>query len=163
MVRGQCNSCGAEAGALDWRCRCCAGSVDLVELPPFDAAAIAVGDFSLWRYAALLPVERRFSLGEGGTPLAPAQIEGTRFHAKLEYLNPTGSFKDRGTAVMLNHLAAHGADHVIDNSSGNAGASLAAYAGAAGLPATVYVPAATAVASKKAPDPRLWRPHSRVA
>ena len=71
------------------------------------------------------------------------------FHAKLEYLNPSGSFKDRGTAVMLNHLAAHGATDVIDNSSGNAGASLAAYAGAAGLPATVYVPAATAVASKK--------------
>ena len=52
---------------------------------------------------------RRFSLGEGLTPLAPALIDGIRFYAKLEYLNPSGSFKDRGTAVMLNHLAAHGA------------------------------------------------------
>ena len=149
MASARCNSCGSIADALDWRCRSCAGSLDLVDLPPFDAAAIVEGDFSLWRYAAMLPVERRFSLGEGMTPLAPARIDGIPFHAKLEYLNPSGSFKDRGTAAMLNHLAAHGAGHVIDNSSGNAGASLAAYAGAAGLSATVYVPAATAMASKK--------------
>ncbi len=149
MASALCNSCGAEADALAWRCRACGGSLDLIDLPPFEATAIVESDFSLWRYAAMLPVERRFSLGEGMTPLAPARIDSLRFAAKLEYLNPSGSFKDRGTAVMLNHLAAHGAADVIDNSSGNAGASLAAYAGAAGLPATVYVPAATAVASKK--------------
>ena len=149
MTKARCNGCGSVATALDWRCRACGGSLDLVELPPFDPAAIVAGDFSLWRYAAMLPAARRFSLGEGLTPLAPARIGGMRFHAKLEYLNPSGSFKDRGFAVMLNHLAAHGAADVIDNSSGNAGASLAAYAGAAGLSATVYVPAATAVASKK--------------
>ncbi len=149
MTSAQCNSCGSIADALAWRCRSCEGSLDLVDLPPFEAAAIDKSDFSLWRYAAMLPVERRFSLGEGMTPLAPARIDGIRFQAKLEYLNPSGSFKDRGTAVMLNHLAANGAADVIDNSSGNAGASLAAYAGAAGLAATVYVPAATAVASKK--------------
>lgn len=149
MASALCNSCRRRADALAWRCRSCGGSLDLIDLPPFDAAAIIEDDFSLWRYAAMLLVARRFSLGEGLTPLAPALIDGIRFHAKLEYLNPSGSFKDRGTAVMLNHLSAHGAGHVIDNSSGNAGASLAAYAGAAGLPATVYVPAATAVASKK--------------
>ncbi len=149
MTSARCNACGSIAAALDWRCRSCEGSLDLVDLPPFDPAAINARDFSLWRYAAMLPVARRFSLGEGMTPLAPALIDGIPFHAKLEYLNPSGSFKDRGFAVMLNHLAALGAADVIDNSSGNAGASLAAYAGAAGLAATVYVPAATAVASKK--------------
>ncbi|MYD10432.1 MAG: pyridoxal-phosphate dependent enzyme [Chloroflexi bacterium] len=149
MASAQCNLCGSIADALAWRCRACAGSLDLIDLPPFDEAAIIANDFSLWRYAAMLPAPRRFSLGEGLTPLAPARIDGIDFHAKLEYLNPSGSFKDRGTAVMLNHLAANGAADAIDNSSGNAGASLAAYAGAAGLPATVYVPAATAVASKK--------------
>ena len=133
MARAKCNACGAIADALAWRCRACEGSLDLIELPPFDETAIIASDFSLWRYAAMLPVARRFSLGEGLTPLAPARIDGMPFHAKLEYLNPTGSFKDRGTAVMLNHLAAHGAADMIDNSSGNAGASLAAYAGAAGL------------------------------
>lgn len=149
MASARCNTCGSIADALAWRCRLCDGSLDLVDLPPFEAAAINAGDFSLWRYAAMLPVARRFSLGEGLTPLAPARIDGIPFHAKLEYLNPSGSFKDRGVATMLNHLAAHGAGDLIDNSSGNAGASLAAYAGAAGLSATVYVPAATAVASKK--------------
>ena len=149
MTLVRCNSCGEAAAALDWRCRSCAGSLELVALPSFDATAINRSDFSLWRYRAMLPVERRFSLGEGLTPLVPVHVNDHRFHAKLEYLNPTGSFKDRGTAVMLNHLAAHGASDVIDNSSGNAGSSLAAYAGAAGLSATVYVPAATVVESKK--------------
>ena len=149
MAHIQCNVCGAAAGPLDWRCRACEGSLDLLELPRIDPARIDRGDFSLWRYAAMLPVKRRFSLGEGMTPLTPATLDGCPFLAKLEYLNPTGSFKDRGTAVMLNHLASRGADDFIDNSSGNAGASLAAYAGAAGKSATVFVPAATAVESKK--------------
>ena len=150
MATALCNSCGSEADALAWRCRACAGSLDLIDLPPFDEAAInreRVLALAL-RWLCCLP-RGRFSLGEGLTPLAPAQIDGMPFHAKLEYLNPTGSFKDRGTAVMLNHLAVTGAADLIDNSSGNAGASLAAYAGVAGLSATVYVPAATAVASKK--------------
>lgn len=149
MSEARCNDCGALAAPLDWRCGACGGSLDLVDLPAFDPAAIDAGDFSLWRYHAMLPVERRFSLGEGMTPLVRADLGGSRFLAKLEYLNPTGSFKDRGTSAVLNHLAAQGAAEVIDNSSGNAGASLAAYAGIAGLSATVFVPAATAVESKK--------------
>lgn len=149
MTETQCSECGEAAGALDWRCRFCGGSLDLINLPKFDASLIDAGDFSLWRYRAMLPVEKRLSLGEGMTPLVPAALDGYPFAAKLEYLNPTGSFKDRGTATMLNHLAAQGATAVIDNSSGNAGASLAAYAGVAGLSATVFVPAATAVESKK--------------
>ena len=149
MTEIRCNECGALAEALDWRCKACGGSLDLVGLPAFNAASIKADEFSLWRYRAMLPLERRFSLGEGMTPLVRAQIDGIGFHAKLEYLNPTGSFKDRGTATVLNHLAAHGATDAIDNSSGNAGASLAAYAGIAGMSATVFVPAATAVESKK--------------
>lgn len=149
MTSIQCGECGGLAGPLEWRCKTCGGSLDLVDLPRFDLAGIDAGDFSLWRYRALLPVERRFSLGEGMTPLVPVELDGARFHAKLEYLNPTGSFKDRGTTTVLNHLAACGVREVIDNSSGNAGASLAAFAAVAGMEATVYVPAATAVESKK--------------
>lgn len=149
MTQSRCNTCGALAGPIEWRCGSCGGSLDLVNLPAFDASTIKTGDFSLWRYRAMLPLERRFSLGEGMTPLVPAELDGARFHAKLEYLNPTGSFKDRGTATVLNHLAACGVGDAIDNSSGNAGASLAAYAGIAGMSATVFVPAATAVESKK--------------
>ena len=149
MTQSRCNRCGALAGPLEWRCGACGGSLDLVDLPAFDASTIKSGDFSLWRYRAMLPVERSFSLGEGMTPLVHAELDGARCQAKLEYLNPTGSFKDRGTATLLNHLAAYGVTDAIDNSSGNAGASLAAYAGIARMSATVFVPAATAVESKK--------------
>jgi threonine synthase len=149
MPNLQCSECGGQAQALEWRCGVCGGSLDLVDLPPFDPASIDRGGFSLWRYQAMLPVERRFSLGEGLTPLLSTELDGARFYAKLEYLNPTGSFKDRGTSTVLNHLASCGVTRVIDNSSGNAGASLAAFAAVGGMEATVYVPAATAVESKK--------------
>src|SRR5947207_15736896 len=55
---------------------------------------------------------------------------------------PTGSFKDRGTALMLNHLLAVGVGRIHEDSSGNAGSSIATYAAAAGLPCRIYVPAA---------------------
>ena len=149
MPEIKCNECRKSALPLDWRCQSCSGSLDLVDLPAFDPSSVHSDDFSLWRYRAMLPVERRFSLGEGLTPLVPVELDGAHFQAKLEYLNPTGSFKDRGTSTVLNHLAAHGVTQAIDNSSGNAGASLAAFAGIAGMSATVFVPAATAVESKK--------------
>jgi threonine synthase len=60
---------------------------------------------------------------------------------KLEYVSPTGSFKDRGAAVMVNVLADQGARSVADDSSGNAGAALAAYAARLGLQADVFTPA----------------------
>lgn len=144
-----CNDCGKSAHALAWRCADCGGSLDLADLPPFDADHINRDDFSLWRYSAMLPVSKRFSLGEGMTPLVPMHINDDQFYAKLDYLNPTGSFKDRGTTTMLNHLAGIDVKEVIDNSSGNAGASIAAFASLAGMKAKIYVPAATATESKK--------------
>ncbi|MCY4465569.1 MAG: pyridoxal-phosphate dependent enzyme [Chloroflexi bacterium] len=150
MARITCNICKMTAQSTNWRCGDCGGLLDWKALPTFDPARIVTEDFSLWRYRALLPVQRRFSLGEGMTPLVQLNLAGARFHAKLEYLNPTGSFKDRGVAVMLNHLAGAGLAAVMDNSSGNAGASLAAYAALAGMRATIYVPKTSAVESKKA-------------
>ena len=60
---------------------------------------------------------------------------------KLESQMPTGSFKDRGTAVMLNHLLEVGVGPIHEDSSGNAGSSIATYAAAAGLACRIYVPA----------------------
>ncbi len=150
MARIACSECGEGASATAWRCGNCGGVLDWTNLPPFDPARIVHDDFSLWRYGAMLPVVRRFSLGEGMTPLLPLDWDGSPLHLKLEYLNPTGSFKDRGVAVMLNQLVGAGASEAMDNSSGNAGASLAAYAALAGMAATIYVPSASAVESKKA-------------
>jgi threonine synthase len=109
---------------------------------------IETSDFSLWRYRAMLPAKYEdatsggiISLGEGFTPLAETQVYGTRIHCKLEFLAPTGSFKDRGTAVLVNILKWMGVKKVVEDSSGNAGASLAAYAARAGIEAEIYVPA----------------------
>ena len=133
-----------------WRCDC-GGVFELESATGFAKDEIETGDFSLWRYRAMLPVKREdgiISLGEGLTPLVETQIYGARIHCKLEFLNPTGSFKDRGIAVLINVLRELGVKRVVEDSSGNAGASLAAYAARSayyaarsGIEAEIYVPA----------------------
>ncbi|MFC1936509.1 pyridoxal-phosphate dependent enzyme [Chloroflexota bacterium] len=81
-----------------------------------------------------------FTLGEGNTPLVLARSFGRDIYFKLENLNPTGSFKDRLTAVQISNLVAYGVEEAVEDSSGNAGASFAAYAARAGIKGRVYVP-----------------------
>ena len=88
----------------------------------------------------------RLTLGEGNTPLTElATIGGKlplrKLYAKLEFLNPTGSFKDRGTATMLSVALEHGVSELVEDSSGNAGASVSAYAARAGIKSHIFVPA----------------------
>jgi threonine synthase len=147
-VRIVCTACGQEAQPLDWRCTACEGALDLQDLPNFDANKIDEGDFTLWRYSAFLPVEKRISLGEGMTPLAPVENEYGRIWLKQEYLNPTGSYKDRGTVTMMNHLASHDVRDVVEDSSGNAGASVAAYSSALDIASRIYVPASGSPSKK---------------
>jgi threonine synthase len=144
-----CDTCNHPAQPLDWRCIRCGGTLTITNLPTFDASAIIPDDWSLWRYAAMLPVSRRFSLGEGMTPLVKVEWPGQGFLAKLEYLNPTGSYKDRGTVTLVNHLLHQGITEVVEDSSGNAGASLAMYAGATGIHARIFVPASAPEGKKR--------------
>ena len=147
MLELTCAHCGKTATPLDWQCG--GHPLEIARLPPVVADKINAADWSLWRYAAMLPVMRRVSLGEGGTPLVETEVGGVRFHAKLESLNPTGSYKDRGTATLVNYLLGQGVTEVLEDSSGNAGASLAAYAAAAGIHARIYCPASAPVGKKK--------------
>lgn len=80
------------------------------------------------------------SLGEGNTPLIDLDFDGRTVFMKCEQLNPTGSFKDRGSVVMVSAMAALGIEAAVEDSSGNAGASFAAYAARAGIQAKVFVP-----------------------
>jgi threonine synthase len=100
---------------------------------------------SLWRYAVSLPfaVEDPISLGEGCTPLIRRRIDGLDTFCKLEWMMPTGSFKDRGASVMLSMLRRQGINAVLEDSSGNGGAAIACYATAGGMQAKVLVPATT--------------------
>jgi threonine synthase len=144
-----CDYCLQPAQALDWRCTKCGGPLSITNLPRFDTARIREGDWSLWRYEAMLPVSHHFSLGEGATPLVKVDWPGRGFLAKLEYLNPTGSYKDRGTVTLVNHLLHQGVTEVVEDSSGNAGASLAMYAGATGIHARIFVPASAPEGKKR--------------
>lgn len=117
-------------------------------LPGLDPSQIEREDRSIWRYRAAIPVDpaHRVSMGEGCTPLVEKHWSGVPVRFKLEWFNPTGSFKDRGVSVMLSHLAGQGAARVLEDSSGNGGAAVAAYAAAAGIAAKIIVPAATSPA-----------------
>lgn len=98
--------------------------------------------FTVWRYAKALRVDAKdaVSLGEGWTPLVPGEWDGAPVQWKLELAMPTGSFKDRGMTVMVSYLKSRGVRRVLEDSSGNAGASLAAYAAAAGMSCRILVP-----------------------
>jgi len=97
---------------------------------------------SLWRYRAALPVriDRPITLGEGCTPLIEKAWGDFRPLFKLEWFNPTSSFKDRGTTVMLSFVRRLGIDAVLEDSSGNGGASVAAYGAAGGLRVKILAP-----------------------
>jgi threonine synthase len=99
------------------------------------------------RYRDWLPVAADtavVSLLEGSTPLVSAprlsELVGAETYLKLEGMNPTGSFKDRGMTVAVSQAKAEGAEAVICASTGNTAASAAAYAARAGLRGAVIVP-----------------------
>jgi len=92
---------------------------------------------------SLLPLrnpEKLISLGEGNTPVIEWMWANQKILVKCEFQNPTGSYKDRGASVMLTRALEEGAQQVVEDSSGNAGCSVAAYAAAAGLSCLIFVP-----------------------
>jgi threonine synthase len=107
--------------------------------------------WDMWRYADALPLrdgEAPVSLGEGDTPLldAPrlARAAGVRrLLVKDESVNPTASFKARGMSAAVTRARALGVPGLVVPTAGNAGAALAAYGAAAGLPVRVHAPAST--------------------
>jgi threonine synthase len=117
----------------------------LTDLPGITRGQIDTTERSLWRYRAALPlpVSEPISTGEGMTPLISRTLHGARVLLKCDWMNPSGSFKDRGAAVMLSLLRAQGISHVLEDSSGNGGAAVAGYAAAGGMRATIMTPAST--------------------
>jgi threonine synthase len=98
-------------------------------------------------YRSFLPVSADtpvVTLLEGDTPLLPAprlsERVGATVYLKLEGMNPTGSFKDRGMTMAISKAVEEGAKAVVCGSTGNTSASAAAYAARAGLPCAVLIP-----------------------
>ncbi|MGA8381598.1 MAG: pyridoxal-phosphate dependent enzyme [Stellaceae bacterium] len=140
-----CPACGRVSAAdrPRWRCEC-GSHFDLSAGTGLSRGRIDRAEASLWRYAAALALRGppRVTLGEGWTALERRDWQGAAILFKLESQMPTGSFKDRGSAVMINHLLEVGVGPIHEDSSGNAGSSIATYAAAAGIPCRIYVPAA---------------------
>ena len=147
-VRLVCGRCPDDQAPDMKILECCGG--------PLDAAYTGQGGtLSVAGYEVAMPFSDAASmptLGEGDTPVVRlAELGGSlgleRLDAKLEYMNPTGSYKDRGTVVMLAMAREQGVMEVAEDSSGNAGASVSAYAARAGIKAHIFAPA-TAPAAK---------------
>ncbi|MCB0078381.1 MAG: pyridoxal-phosphate dependent enzyme [Anaerolineales bacterium] len=149
----RCADCDAVTPSEQaWRCAC-GGPFELAWSPAFDPTQIARDRWSQWRYGAMLmppnvPQAAWTTLGEGMTPTVELDWSGQRLMVKLEFLMATASYKDRGSATLVTWLRALNVTAVIEDSSGNAGASLAAYCAAAGLSATIFVPSHAAAGKK---------------
>ncbi|MCE5192416.1 pyridoxal-phosphate dependent enzyme [bacterium] len=140
--------CGRDYEDDGRRVRCdCGGPLDVHFESLFEPGMVAGRPHDLWRYREALPVgDDIITMGEGCTPLLPVTFDGRRLLVKQEQLFPTGSYKDRGAAVLMTHLHELGVTRVVEDSSGNAGCAVAAYAAHAGIEADIYVPEDTSPA-----------------
>ncbi len=149
-----CSKCGKKfvGKTLAVHCEGCGGMLDYRPSIPFDPAQIDRTQSGVWRYTHVYPLpidNSRVTLGEGGIPLVWTQLASRTVGLKMESQNPTGSYKDRGTAVLVSHLKNCGVKEAVEDSSGNAGASFAAYAARAGLRARVFIPTSASGPKRK--------------
>ena len=143
----QCPKCNNTYQISPLRYKCdCGSALNLISDSRILPNPQVPGAMSLWRYREALPIDAEteiVTLGEGMTPLVPLDADRPEHLVKLDYLCPTGSYKDRGASVLLTHLKALGVETVVEDSSGNAGAAIAAYSARAGIRCTIYCPAST--------------------
>ncbi len=151
----ECSRCGKqhEAGRPHNLCECGGPLLVRYDLETIakkvPRARVADGPASMWRYRAVMPVQKDgsiVSLGEGFTPLVHARTLGRRLGApglyiKDEGLNPTGSFKARGLCCAVSMVKELGLSRLAIPSAGNAASALAAYAAAAQMEAHIFMPA----------------------
>jgi threonine synthase len=153
----QCVRCGRKYPKDEIRYRCdCGDSIEIVydygELAgKVNWAGLRKRTFCHWRYREFYPVLRKESIitmGEGGTSLVRSRgvVKRTGCREllfKMESLNPTGSFKDRGSTVEISQANEYGARDLVCASTGNMGASVAAYCARGGIGCAIYVPRVT--------------------
>jgi threonine synthase len=139
-----CSVCGKPSQSLlDFQCPYCGSPLNVLCQKEFQTKKVQKKAFGHWRYGKFFPYVKEkeaVTLGEGWTPFVKFSSH-VRF--KLESLNPTGSFKDRGSTTLisaLHRLTKKAGVYISEDSSGNAGASVAAYAARVGLKAKIYVP-----------------------
>ena len=141
-----CSVCGRRESVATRKPKCgCGGLWTLDFTPPkFDLAEVDRNEWSQFRYRKFMALEgetwRGISLGEGMTPVVRLD---ENVLLKMDYMMPTLSFKDRGAAVLVAHAKAIGVEKVVQDSSGNAGNSVAAYCTRARIGCEIFVPEGT--------------------
>ena len=141
-----CSKCGkiAEVTSREPRCNCGGLWKLKYEIPKFDEKLIDKDEWSIFRYRAFMPLEddtwKSVTMGEGMTPIVPFDED---LMLKMDYFMPTLSFKDRGAAVLVSHCKSIGVESAVQDSSGNAGNSVAAYCGRVGIECEIFVPEGT--------------------
>lgn len=141
-----CSKCGHEEAVTTRKAHCdCGGLWDLDFQPPkFDLNEVDAHEWSMFRYRKFMALDgecwRGVTMGEGMTPVVRLD---ENVMLKMDYYMPTLSFKDRGAAVLVSHCKAIGVDKVVQDSSGNAGNSVAAYCAKAGIGCEIFVPEGT--------------------
>lgn len=141
-----CSKCGNKVSADTKLTKCpCGGLWNLDFTPPsFSLEDIDRNEWSMFRYRKYMALEdntwRSISLGEGMTPIIPLD---DHVLIKMDYCMPTLSYKDRGAAALISHCKSIGVTKVVQDSSGNAGNSIAAYAAKAGISCEIFVPEGT--------------------
>lgn len=147
----QCSACGSAAPIA--RAGLCPGCSQplFARYQTVPKGAALENRWDMWRYRPLLPLaagESPVSLGEGLTPLIEstslaADVGVARLWIKDEAQNPTASFKARGMSAAVTRARAEGYPGLVVPTAGNAGAALAAYGAAAGMPVKVFAPRTT--------------------
>lgn len=140
-----CPSCGTKYPVTReiWRCQC-GNYLDLDFHPVLDRGKIDLADRSFWRYKQVLPLNdlnNAITYGEGTTPLVQMELDGIKFLGKMDFMLPSGSFKDRGASLMISKCKEMGIDEIVEDSSGNSACSVSAYCAKGGLKANIYMPA----------------------
>ena len=141
-----CSKCGKTEEVTTRAPKCeCGGLWKLqYELPKFEETLIDKDEWSIFRYRAFMPLAddtwKEVTMGEGMTPIIHFDED---LMLKMDYFMPTLSFKDRGAAVLVSHCKAIGVTDVVQDSSGNAGNSVAAYSGRVGINCEIFVPEGT--------------------
>ena len=141
-----CQSCGESVPVAPWNWRhSCGGTLRLdVQI---DAVRIGACNARpcgrLTRFGPVLPLQNTPDTAVGDTPLVVEDIEGVRVGLKLEYLNPGGSFKDRGAYVTVARCAELGFRAIVVDSSGNAGVAIALMGLRLGISVEVFLPRST--------------------
>lgn len=145
-----CRSCAKTVPPEPWNWKhTCGGTLGLkVDVDADRIRATWSSHGRLARFAPVLPLREAPETAAGDTPLLHEDIDGVRVGFKLEYLNPGGSFKDRGAYVAIGRCAELGFTSIVIDSSGNAGVSMARTGLRLGIRVEVFLPASTPAGKK---------------